>query len=365
MQMMYFFKKASAILATATLALLANPGQACEIRVVECIYTDGRFTPFEAEFSTETSAAGVALNVKISQTLETGWSGNNWKFRTKLSGFVYGLYGSITDSSEFTILADNSFRTTSFSRSARVYGIFPVSPTSFKQKFEWDNWESGSVSSKYRGEWYHYPIEGSILDQALLPLQLRMDLLTDGPNLGTRTYRASSKKHVDDDFTFRFVKESEVQTPLGSVPTVIYELLKGQHKARMNTVEAGYDLDKLEGLVDSLITLRKSASGKERDDQILAAREQLNALLNVDASTIVSISEDEAKSGKPARGKGDDLSLVDKASEIEEGNARVFLWFSKKHAYLPVKLLAVIDGNSWSRAVISSIELNDKKLPFL
>ncbi|MGI9293600.1 MAG: DUF3108 domain-containing protein, partial [Pseudomonadales bacterium] len=287
----------------------------CEIRFVECIYEDGRFAPFRVKFNTETSAGGVNLNVKMSQELEDSWRGDKWNFRTKLTGFVYGLYGSITDDSEFTILPDNSFRSQRFSRSAKVYGMFPVAPTSFKQTIEWHNWQSAEVRSKYKGDWYEYPIQAGVLDQAIIPLQLRRDLLADGPDIGTVTYHATSKKKVDDDFVFRFVKQAEIETPLGRTPTVVYELLKGEHKDRMDHVVAGYDLDEMEQLVDSLIQLRNGPQGSQQEEEIEAIREQLNALLRVDQSSIVSISEEEAKSSAGKSSGDEDESLVDKASD--------------------------------------------------
>jgi hypothetical protein len=282
---------------------------------------------------------------------------------------VYGLYGSVIDTSEFSILPDNSYRTQNFSRKAKVYGVIPIIQTSFVQDFNWKSERVGHVRSRYKGDWYSYSIGSGILDQALLPLQLRSDLLREGPDLGTKIYKATSKKHVDDDFMVRFVKEVELRTPLGTVPTVIYELLKGQHKDGRNTIEAGHDINEIGVLLDRLIVLRRSTASDERERETEAIGDQLNALLHVDRSTIVSISEDEVKSraieSPASQGDGDDASIIDKASEIEEGNARVFFWLSTKHAYLPVKMLAVIDSNSWSKVMIKSVVLDDVELPFL
>lgn len=344
-----------------SLYLGATHAQACEIRFVECIYENGRFAPFKIEFDTETSAGGVKINVGMSQQLEDTWAGDEWQFKTKLTGFVYGLYGSITDTSEFTVLLDNSYRTQKFSRTAKVYGMFPVAPTSFKQSIDWErDWREAEVRSKYKGEWYEYPIEAGVLDQAIIPLQLRRDLIAGGPDIGTVVYTATSKKRVDDDFMFRFVKLADIDTPLGTIPTAVYELLKGEHKAMRDALKAGHDLGEMERLVDRMIQLRQGRESNEQEEELATIREQLNALLRVDKDTIVSISDEEARSSA-GRGNKEDGSLVDKASEIEEGNARVFFWFSTRHAYLPVKLMAVIDGNSWSKAVITEARFNGVK----
>lgn len=357
------------LLIIASLFLFSASVWSCDGDIARCIYADGKFAPFEIKFTTETSAAGLNVDVNIYQRLENNFFDDTWQFRTKITGFVYGIYGSIIDSSEFIILPDNSYRTQKFSRKAKAYGVFPIVPTSFKQNFEWSEGDSGYVRSKYKGDWYSYTIDSSVIDQAILPLQLRMDLLKRGPDLGTIVYKASSKKHVDDDFMVRFVKEVELDTSMGAVVTVIYELLKGQHKDRINVVGAGHDLGEIVELVDRLIVLRAMPASKQRDQQLELAGDQLNALLTVDENTIVSISEDEAKSGNgvSSGGQGDDEdeSVIDKASEIEEGNARVFFWLSKNHAYLPVKMLAVIDSNSWSRVVIESVAVDDVELPHL
>ena len=364
----YFFNSIR-FLVSALLVLLSTSGWACEGSIAECIYSNGRFAPFEIEFSTETSAGGLNVNVDISQRLEKNLFDEHWEFRTKITGFVYGLYGSVTDTSEFTIRPDNSYRMLKFSRKAKIYGIFPIAPTSFKQKFKWRDATSGHVKSKYKGDWYSYEIDHTILDQAILPLQLRVDLLKDGPDMGTRVYKATSKKHIDDDFMVRYLKEEELKTPLGTVPAVIYELLKGQHRENRHSVDIGYDIQKVEALVDQLIALRKTSSGRQRDEKTQAINDQLNALLKVDTSTIVSISEKDAKSaGKgsgPHQRKNEDKSVISKASEIEEANARVFFWLSKKHAYLPVKMLAVIDSNAWSKVMITNVEIDDHKLSSL
>ena len=360
------------LFAATSLMFFSAAAWSCDGEVTACIYSDGKFAPFEVKFTTETSAAGLNVNVNISQRLEASWFNEHWTFRTKITGFAYGLYGSIIDTSEFSILSDNSYQTQNFSRKAKVYGFIPIVQTSFKQDINWRSARAGHVNSRYKGERYRYTIEPGILDQALLPLQLRADLLRDGPDLGTKVYRATSKKHVDDDFMFRFVKEVELQTPLGTVPTVIYELLKGQHKDGRDSIAAGHDLKEIGELLDQLIALRQSGSGKQQEQQTQAVGEQLNALLNVDRSTIVSISEDDVKSrgvvsaaGEDDKGDEDGKSIIDKASEIEEGNARVFFWLSKKHAYLPVKMLAVIDSNSWSKVMIKSVVLNDVEVPYL
>jgi hypothetical protein len=358
----YFLNIFHVIISTS-LVLFSTQAWTCDRNIAECIYSNGKFAPYEVKFSTETSAGGLNVDVGISQRLEKGTFDNNWEFRTKITGFIYGLYGSVVDSSDFTILADNSYQTKKFSRKARVYGMIPIAPTSFKQKFEWDDATTGRVKSKYRGDWYKYGVDHTIIDQAILPLQLRQDLVKEGPDLGIKTYKATSKKHVDDDFMVRYVEEVELQTPLGTVPTVIYELLKGHHKKQMNDVAPGHDISDISALLDQLITLRNAKESKQRDQQIQATSEQLNALLKVDQSSIVSISEDEAKSAR--KSDGDDKSVVSKASEIEEGNARVFFWLSKKHAYLPVKMLAVIDSNAWSKVMITSIEIDDFELSSL
>ena len=353
----------------ASLSLLSAPVWSCEGDIARCIYSQGKFAPFEIKFTTETSAAGLDVDVNIYQRLENNFFDDTWQFRTKITGFVYGLYGSIIDSSEFVILPDNSYRTQKFSRKAKAYGMFPIVPTSFKQEFNWSRDDSGYVRSKYKGDWYTYYIDSSVIDQAILPLQLRVDLLKRGPDIGTVVYKASSKKHVDDDFMVRFVKQVELDTPLGTVDTVIYELLKGHHKDRMNIVGAGHDLNEIVLLVDRLIELRAAPASAQQKQQLEQAGDQLNELLKVDENTIVSISEDEARSGNSvSSGEGDDSqdgSVIDKASEIEEGNARVFFWLSKNHAYLPVKMLAVIDSNSWSRVIIESVAVDDVELPHL
>lgn len=353
----------------APLVFLSASVWSCDGDIARCIYSDGKFAPFEIKFTTETSAAGLDVDVNIYQRLENNFFDDTWQFRTKITGFVYGLYGSIIDSSEFIILPDNSYRTQKFSRKAKAYGVFPIVPTSFKQDFEWTRGDSGYVKSKYKGDWYSYYIDSSVIDQAILPLQLRVDLVKRGPDLGTIAYKATSKKRVDDDFMVRYVKQVELDTPLGTVVTVIYELLKGQHKDLMNIVGAGHDLNQIVELVDRLVVLRALPESKQRQQQLELAGNQLNELLKVDKNSIVSISEDEAKSGNGVSsgdsGDGEDESVIDKASEIEEGNARVFFWLSKNHAYLPVKMLAVIDSNSWSRVVIESVAVDDVELPHL
>ena len=348
----------------ASLSLLSAPVWSCETDIARCIYSQGKFAPFEIKFTTETSAAGLDVDVNIYQRLENNFFDDTWQFRTKITGFVYGLYGSIIDSSEFVILPDNSYRTQKFSRKAKAYGMFPIVPTSFKQEFNWSRDDSGYVRSKYKGDWYTYYIDSSVIDQAILPLQLRVDLLKRGPDIGTVVYKASSKKHVDDDFMVRFVKQVELDTPLGTVDTVIYELLKGHHKDRMNIVGAGHDLNEIVLLVDRLIELRAAPASAQQKQQLEQAGDQLNELLKVDENTIVSISEDEARSGNGVSSgdDGKDESVIDKASEIEEGNARVFFWLSKNHAYLPVKMLAVIDSNSWSRVIIESVAANKMRI---
>ena len=154
----------------AILTLYSAFGWTCASNdVAQCMYADGKFAPFEIEFTTETSAGGLNVDVGISQRLEKGVFDDQWKFRTKITGFLYGLYGSVTDYSEFTILPDNHYRTKKFSRKAKIYGVFPIAPTSFKQKFEWDGRNRGRVKSKYKGDWYKYSVDGTVLDQALLP----------------------------------------------------------------------------------------------------------------------------------------------------------------------------------------------------
>jgi len=337
----------------------------CEGSPVECPFTGGKFAPFEVDFTSETSAGGIDVSVGVKQELKkAAFDDDTWQFRTIIKGFVFGLYGSIVDESEFSLRPDLSYQTRSFSRKARVYGVFPVQATSFKQNFFWQNAKSGHVKSKYKGDWYAYYIDAGVLDQALLPLQLRKDLMSEGPDLGVRGYKATSKKRIDDDFVVRFIKQVDLQTPLGQVQTVIYELLKGQHKQRMAELDPGHDLPQILALVDQLIALRKMGNSAEREQRTKAVGDQLNALLQVDPVTIVSISEDEAKSASKdtsdrRRGGG---SVVDKASEIDESNARVFFWLSKEHAYLPVQMLAVIDSNAWSKVVIESVAIDGHKL---
>ena len=114
--------------------------------------------------------------------------------------------------------------------------------------------------------------------------------MSEGPDLGVRGYKATSKKRIDDDFVVRFIKQVDLQTPLGQVQTVIYELLKGQHKQRMAELDPGHDLPQILALVDQLIALRKMGNSAEREQRTKAGGAQLNALLQVDPVTIVSIS---------------------------------------------------------------------------
>ena len=174
------------VLVVLLAVLSGGAASACSKNVAGCIYSDGKFAPFEIEFTTETSAGGLKVDVGISQRLEQGLFDDQWKFRTKITGFVYGLYGSIVDSSDFTILPDNRYQTRKFSRKAKIYGMFPIAPTSFKQKIEWSGSKQGRVKSKYKGDWYEYGIDHTVLDQALLPLQMRVDLVNEGPDLGDK-----------------------------------------------------------------------------------------------------------------------------------------------------------------------------------
>lgn len=360
----HFLSRAFRAGVTASLVGCTSLGWSCGGKVADCIYADGKFAPFEIDFTTETSAGGIDVSVSLTQELKRNTFDDSWQFSTAIKGFVYGLYGSIIDTSEFTVRPDRSYRTEKFSRKARVYGIFPVQSTSFKQNFHWRSEKSGHVKSKYKGDWYAYYIEADVLDQAVLPLQMRKDLMNDGPDLGTRVYRATSKKRIDDDFMVRFVREVTLQTPLGEVETVVYELLKGRYRERAEALPPGHDLAQIDALIDRLIALRRQERSEERERERNATADQLNALLEVDTSTIVSISEDEAKSAnkdtidKPQGGK----SVVDKASEIDESNARVFFWLSKSHAYLPVQMLAVIDSNAWSKVRIESVTIDGKDL---
>lgn len=361
----YLSKLAHLSTATALFCFMV-PASACEKNYVDCFYYDGKFLPFSINFSTETSVAGLAVNVGVSQQLQQQRRGDNWNFETKITGFVYGLYGSIIDSSDFSILPDSSYQTWDYAREAHLYGIIPLTSTSFRQKFEWGDDGTGQVKSHYKDKWYQYSIEPGTLDQGLILLQLRSDLIRSGPDIGTKVYTATSKKHIDDDFMFRFVTAADLQTPMGNVATVVYELLKGEHKKNLNAADSLRDLAEIEQLVEQLIVLRQTSSGKQRDIDIRTAEDQLNRLLRVDTATIVSIAEEDAKaSGKSLPGKSDDSSIVSQASEIEEGNARVFIWFSNAHAYLPVKLLAVIDSKSWCRLLISDVSLDSEALSSL
>ena len=329
--------------AAAILSCWVAPALACENGQPACFYRDGQFTPFSVDFSTETSVAGLNVNLSVSQTLQWQESQEQWNFLTKISGFVYGLYGSIIDSSDFSVLPDSGFQTLKYSRKAHLYGVIPLKQTTFHQQFQWRGDGSADVKSRYKDKWYEYGIDPGTLDQGLILLQLRSDLLANGPDIGTITYIATSKKHVDDDFTFRYVKEAALETPLGKVNTVIYELLKGEHKQNSSAADSTRQLGDIEQLVDSLIALRRSNA------DALATEQALNELLRVDTSAIVLIEEEDARAsqGKVLPGRGRDSSIVKQASEIEENNARVFIWLSKNHAYLPVKLLAVIDSKTW------------------
>ncbi len=361
----YLSKLAHLATATALFCFMA-PASACDTYPVDCFYFDGHFLPFTINFSTETSVAGLAVNVGVSQQLQQQRRDDTWSFETKITGFVYGLYGSIIDSSDFTILPDNSYQTRDYARKAHLYGIIPLRSTSFRQKFKWADDGVGEVESHYKDKWYEYNIEPGTLDQGLILLQLRSDLIHNGPDIGTKVYTATSKKHIDDDFMFRFVTEAELQTPMGNVATAVYELLKGEHKKNLHAADSTRDLGEIEQLVEQLITLRQTDPGKQRDIDIRTAEDQLNRLLRVDTTTIVSIAEEDAKaSGKSLPGKIDDSSIVSQASEIEEGNARVFIWFSRAHAYLPVKLLAVIDSKTWTRMLISGVSLDSGELSSL
>ena len=83
----------------AILTLYSAFGWTCASNdVAQCMYADGKFAPFEIEFTTETSAGGLNVDVGISQRLEKGVFDDQWKFRTKITGFLYGLYGSVTRS---------------------------------------------------------------------------------------------------------------------------------------------------------------------------------------------------------------------------------------------------------------------------
>lgn len=342
-----------------TLVFSTMPAAACEKNGAECFYREGKFLPFTSYFSTQTSVAGLKVNLDISQQLKRQRRDDSWNSETKITGFVYGLYGSIIDSSDFIILPDNSYQTQNYSRSAHLYGVIPLTSTSFSQQIEWENNGQGEVRSRYKDKWYEYTIEPGTLDQGIILLQLRSDLLSQGPDIGTKVYTATSKKRIDDDFMFRFVKETELQTSLGNVETTVYELLKGEHKKNTNAAESSRDIGTIEQLVEQLVTLRQSDSGEQRDIDIQTAEEQLNSMLRVDTTAIVSIAEEDARASGIKALPGNN-NVVSRASEIEEGNARVFIWFSKAHAYLPVKLLAVIDSKTWTQLMISSVSLDSE-----
>lgn len=344
---------------------LAHPAAAanrCAEQATACFDKNGALTPFTIKLATETSAGSVNLSLSITHQLKDNNDGN-WEIRTKLSTFVYALYGSITDKSEFLMAPGQEIPLPlNFSRSARVYGIFPVTATSFKQTFNWEaNGKKGTVKSRYRGDWYNYFINSNTTSQALIPLRLRLDLIEQGPNLGTVVYQATSKKNADDDFMFQFVTEQTLDTPLGTARTVVYELLKGRHKVKPTSSNSVEELDQIEKLLNKISYLQKVNQTEESDTELAQARQALNELLLVDQTSIVTISEQEAKSTAGGKPGSKDGSLVDRASDIDESNARLFFWLSKDHAYLPVKLIAVIDGNSWSRGVISSIEVANTK----
>ncbi len=343
-----------------TCLALPLPAIACDNGQLACFYQDGKFAPFGVDFSTEASVAGLDVNISVSQTLSWQERGEHWNFQTKITGFVYGLYGSITDTSDFSTLPDNSYQMLNYSRKANLYGVIPLKKTSFYQQFQWRENGLGEVKSRYKDNWYEYDIEPGTLDQGLILLQLRADLLSQGPDIGTKTYIATSKKHIDDDFMFRFVKQADLQTPLGKVATVVYELLKGEHKQNSSAAASTRQLGAIENLVDTLISLRQEDSEIREAVDAQATENALNELLRVDTSNIVLIDEADARAsqGKVLTVKGGDSSIVKQASEIEENNARVFIWFSRNHAYLPVKLLAVIDSKTWVRLMVSQVSID-------
>lgn len=106
-------------------------------------------SPYLANFSSQASVAGLDVDVGVSQHLQRHRRGDGWNFETKITGFVYGLYGSITDSSDFSILPDNSYQTRHYSRKAQLYGVIPIEPTSFRQQFKWYEDGTAEVRSRY------------------------------------------------------------------------------------------------------------------------------------------------------------------------------------------------------------------------
>ena len=181
-------------------------------------------TPFTANYT----AKYKGMSLKASRTLQA-LGNNHYRFNSKASHF---LFGSITESSEFT-LQENRIRPDSYLMKRKILG----SRRTEQALFDWNN---DTVKATYKDQSNDIALAGDELDWLGYQLQLSQDLAQSQKQT---QIQQQSQQQLQEEFHYKIVRRGQlkeysfkvagteqIDTPMGQLDTIKLQRIGDKNK---------------------------------------------------------------------------------------------------------------------------------------